>query len=195
MLNFKQESQELYDAFQSYLEILIAYDQLNVEKMRIDGILDKHDIDINEEDTIGSQDLAFNIKDKIISQMTQDVLITVKQIIRHIRLIIIEHNDKYSTSTEIIEHYNIKKNIQFIILEDMDVLLADILAYEVIYNDIEYLKAKYDIEVKAIISNISDQFNKLRDHEYDEITILDDPMNITSVETTIDIFEWHNEVM
>lgn len=77
----------------------------------------------------------------------------------------------------------------------MDVLLADILAYEVIYNDIDYLKAKYDIEVKAIISNISDQFNNLRDQEYDEITLLDEPNNITSVETTIDIFEWHNEVM
>lgn len=46
MLNFKQESQELYDTLQSYLDILIAYDQLNVEKMRIDGILDKHDINI-----------------------------------------------------------------------------------------------------------------------------------------------------
>lgn len=195
MLNFKQESQELYDTLQSYLDILIAYDQLNVEKMRIDGILDKHDINIREEDTTGPQDLAFNIKDKIISQMTQDVLITVKQIIRHIRLVIIEHDNKYTTSTDIIEHYNIKKNIQFLILDDMDVLLADILAYEVIYNDIDYLKAKYDIEVKAIISNISDQFNNLRDQEYDEITLLDEPNNITSVETTIDIFEWHNEVM
>ncbi len=195
MLNFKQESQELYDTLQSYLDILIAYDQLNVEKMRIDGILDKHDINIREEDTTGPQDLAFNIKDKIISQMTQDILITVKQIIRHIRLIILEHDDKYTTSTEIIEHYNIKKNIHFEILDDMDVLITDILAYEVIYNDIDYLKAKYEVEVKDIISNISDQFNKLRDQKYEDIILLDDPDNITSVETTIDIFEWHNEVM
>ena len=195
MLNFKQESQQLYDALQSYLEILIAYDQLNVEKMRIDGILGKHGINISYEDTTGSQDLAFNIKDKIISQMTHDILITVKQIIRHIRLIIIEHDDKYTTSTEIIEHYNIKKNIHFTILDDMDVLITDILAYEVIYNDVDYLKAKYDVEVKDIISTITDQFNMLRDQKYEDIILLDDSDNITSVETTTDIFEWHNGVM
>lgn len=72
---------------------------------------------------------------------------------------------------------------------------TDILAYEVIYNDVDYLKAKYDIEVKDIISNISDQFNKLRDQKYEDMILLDDSDNITSVETTTDIFEWHNEVM
>lgn len=173
----------LFNTIQSYKDILIEYNKLNIQKSIIKQKQRELNIDISN--SIG-ETVRKDIKDAILTEIHYQIYLAIKQLMINTNLsITLSDGTTYSTSREIITNCKVAKYISQNLTKEFNNYITDIICNEEIETVPDYLEYRYTEENKQVINILTTQFDKLFKQQYSNVDLLDPPKEIKDIQYNI----------